>query len=460
MESSAVRTDIFAHVSHRQDEAIKAEIQFLKPAEIAAMFKEIDDFEDQAYFFQLIPAELETEVFDYLNVNQQLALLNSFDEAHKRFILNTMSPDDRTTLFSTVNSRDSVRFINLLDVENRTVALNLLGYPINSTGRLMTPWYIAVQKNWTVQETLDYIRKFGKTSETLNHIYVTDPEGHLIDDIIVSEFLLASPNEKVEALMDYKFLALDSYGDQETDVDVFRKNNRIALPVVNREGILVGIVTVDDILDVVNEENTEDIQKLGGSEPLDAPYLEISLMSLYKKRVVWLIVLFIGEMLTASAMGAFQDEIAKAVVLSLFVPLIISSGGNSGSQAATLIIRAMALGEIKIKDWYRVIKRELITGALLGVSLGIIGFLRIALWSLFSNIYGPHWMLVGITVGFTVIGVVLWGTISGSMLPLLLKRCGLDPATSSAPFVATIVDVTGLVIYFSIAMFILKGTVL
>jgi magnesium transporter len=237
-------------------------------------------------------------------------------------------------------------------------------------------------------------------------------------------------------------------------------NNRTALPVTDTDNILLGIVTVDDILWIANEEYTEDIQKIGGTEALDEPYLDINIFRLVKKRVSWLVILFLGEMLTATAMGFFEHAIEKAVVLALFIPLIISSGGNSGSQASTLIIQAMALGEVTIADWWRVMRRELLSGLLLGLTLGLIGFMRIYIWTMFSPIYGPHWILVGFTVGMALVGVVLWGSLAGSMLPLLLKKLGADPATSSAPFVATLVDVTGLIIYFSIAVIIMKGTLL
>jgi magnesium transporter len=260
--------------------------------------------------------------------------------------------------------------------------------------------------------------------------------------------------------MDRKYLALHVNDDQETATSIFRKNNRAVLPVIDDGGILLGIVTIDDILRVESEEATEDIQKIGGTEALDEPYMNTPLFELIKKRAGWLVILFLGEMLTATAMGFFEDEISRAVVLALFIPLIISSGGNSGSQASTLIIRAMALGEINFKDWWRVMRREILSGLALGSILGLIGFLRIAIWSQFTPIYGPHWLLLGITVAITLLGVVLWGTLSGSMLPLLLKKMGADPATSSAPFVATMVDVTGLVIYFLVASLLLRGTLL
>ncbi|HEY0175461.1 MAG TPA: magnesium transporter, partial [Pedobacter sp.] len=284
--------------------------------------------------------------------------------------------------------------------------------------------------------------------------------GVLLDDIRIREILLADPQVPIVALTDNRSIALNANDPQEEAINVFRMNNRVALPVTDDNNVLLGIVTVDDILWIANEEYTEDMHKIGGTQALDEPYLDMPIFGLFKRRIGWLVVLFLGEMLTATAMAHFEADIAKAVVLAMFVPLIISSGGNSGSQASTLIIQAMALGEITIGDWWRVMRRELISGLLLGVVLGCIGFLRIFAWTLFSNMYGPHWMLIGITVGVALVGVVLWGSLAGSMLPLLLKKLGADPATSSAPFVATLVDVTGLIIYFSVAVMFLTGVLL
>jgi magnesium transporter len=311
-----------------------------------------------------------------------------------------------------------------------------------------------------VREVLDYIREHGQDSETLNVIYIVDDRGKLVDDIRIREFLLKPLDTKVSDLMDENFIALNVTDSQEEAVNVFRKYDRNTMPVIDSSGVLVGLVTIDDVLDVAEEEATEDIQKFGGMEAMEEPYMRIPLWRMVRKRATWLVILFIGEMLTASAMGYYEGAIAKAVVLALFLPLIISSGGNSGSQASMLIIRAMALGEVTLRDWWRVMRKEVIAGLLLGCVLGVIGFLRVAIWAQFSNIYGPHWLLIAWTVGIALIGVVLWGSLSGSMLPFILRAFGADPATSSAPFVATLVDVTGLVIYFSIALVILRGAML
>jgi magnesium transporter len=300
----------------------------------------------------------------------------------------------------------------------------------------------------------------GKDSETIDVIYVVDDRGIFIDDIRIREIILANPEKEIRDVIDNRYIALNVNDPQEAASEAFKMNNRVALPVLDNNNILLGIVTIDDVLWITQEESAEDITKIGGTEALDEPYLEIPLVKLFKKRVVWLVVLFLSEMLTATAMSYFEDEIAKAVVLALFVPLIISSGGNSGSQASTLIIQAMALGEIRISDWWRVIRRELLSGMMLGTVLGIIGFTRVMLWNQIFHTYGVHSFLIASTIGISLIGVVLWGTIAGSMLPIVLKKFGADPATSSAPFVATLVDVTGLVIYFSVAFVIMRGILL
>ncbi|HRD54963.1 MAG TPA: magnesium transporter, partial [Parachlamydiaceae bacterium] len=357
--------------------------------------------------------------------------------------------------------RDTLKeFLKLLSNEERSITLKLLGFPEYSVGRLMTTDYIAIKDDWSVSEVLNYVRKYGHYSETIEVVYIINNQGVLLDDIDLRTFLFAPPKEKVSTLNDHKFIALNAYEDQEAAIPLFQKYGRSALPVINNQGILLGIVTADDVLNLIREEDTEDMQKLAGLEALDMPYMQTPFLELMQKRGVWLIVLFFGEMLTTTAMSYYQNEIAKALVLTLFLPLIISSGGNSGSQASTLIIRALALKEISIRDWWRVMRREIFSGLFLGAILGIIGFFRIILWSHFTDIYGPFPGLVAFSVGLSLIGVVLWGTLAGSMLPLLLSFLKIDPATSSAPFVATLVDVTGVIIYFSIAYLVLQGTLL
>jgi magnesium transporter len=416
--------------------------------------------EERVLVFRILPRRQAATTFAYLTAGEQNALLHAMASEEAAALLNHMAPDDRTMFLEELPAEATRQLLTLLTPEERAEAVQLLGYPANSVGRLMTPHYVAVKEAWTVGQVLDYVRTHGEDSETLNVLYVVDDEGLLIDDIRIREFLLTEPSGTVGHLMDRRFVALKATDDQEMAVKVFRAEDRTALPVTDSAGILIGIVTVDDMLDVAEREATEDLQRFGGSEALDEPYMHIRFGRMLQKRAGWLTALFLGEMLTATAMGAFEREIERAVVLALFVPLIISSGGNSGSQASTLVIRALALGEVTLRDWWKVMRREFAAGLALGGILGTIGFLRITIWSAFSTIYGPHWFLVAVTVSLALVGIVLWGTLVGSLLPFGLRRLGFDPAASSAPFVATLVDVTGLVIYFSVGIVVLRGTLL
>jgi len=428
-------------------------------SDVADLVYEYPDYEGQ--IIANMSVHRAASVFKILEFPVQKRIIQELPPSNTAELLNELPADDRTDFLEGLPSNVVRELIKLLNPDERKITLSLLGYPENSIGRLMTPDYVYVYPENTIEEVFATIRKYGKDSETINAIYVINNKGELLDDIRIREFILNPPHKKVAELMDDRVVALNVLDDQETASDIFKMNNRVALPVVSKSNKLLGIVTIDDVLWVASEEFSEDMQKIGGTEALEQPYLEMPILKLFRKRIVWLVILFLGEMLTATAMGYFQDEIARAVVLALFVPLIISSGGNSGSQASTLIIQAMAVGEITIADWWRVMRREIISGLLLGSVLGLIGFLRILIWSqLFPHLYGIHYLFIGITVGISLMGVVLWGTLSGSMLPIILKKSGADPAVSSAPFVATLVDVTGLIIYFSVAFAILKGTLL
>ena len=429
------------------------------PPMIVAMIKPLTGVE-QAIVIRVLPRKIAAATFEFLNRPERERLLKAMGQEQVAAILNDMAPDDRTGLLEESPAAVTKQLLTLLSPEEHRVALALLGYPKGSIGRLMSPHFVAIKQTWNVQQVLDYVREHGQDSETLTVLYVVDDAGLLIDDIRVREFLLAPPAKLVSDIMDHRFVTLTATDSEHAAIGVFLKEDRKALPVTDTTGVLIGIVTIDDVLKVAEAEATREIQKIGGSEAFDEPYMSITFWRMVKKRAGWLVILFLGEMLTATAMGFFQGEIEKAVVLALFVPLIISSGGNSGSQATTLVIRALALGEVALRDWWRVMRREVFAGLALGSILGTIGFLRIAGWSQFSTIYGPHWLLVGLTVGVSLIGIVMWGTLAGSMLPFILRRAGLDPATSSAPFVATLVDVTGLVIYFSVGYLFLKGTLL
>jgi magnesium transporter len=411
--------------------------------------------------FQHLDAKNAAKSFKFIRKKKQHSIINALPEAKAAEILNAMQPDDRTAFLSELPGSSVKELLKVLTPELRAKTLELLGYPEESVGRLMTPDYVTIKMSETCTDVLHYIRGRGKATETLNWLFVIDEKGVLIDDINIKDFLVVDPATHVSELMDYQFIALDVNAPQKDAIKVFRNNSRYALPVTDERGVLLGIVTLDDVLRLAETEDTREIQKIGGSEALDEPYTTISFASLIRKRAGWLIILFLGEMLTATAMGHFEGEISKAVVLALFIPLIISSGGNSGSQASSIIIRAMALGEIGFRDWWRVMRREVLSGLVLGTILGIVGFLRIGIWQQFGlQVYGEHWLKVAITVFLSLIGVVMWGTLSGSMLPLILKKLGADPAASSAPFVATLVDVTGLIIYFTVAFVIMRGTLL
>lgn len=446
-------------LAQNDKEKLKEFLDNLNISEAAELIGEVDEDAGPA-IIEILNLNRAVNVFRILDFPEQERIIKKLSAERVSALINNLPPDDRTALFSELHGDAVKKLIILLQPEERKMALELLGYNEDSVGRLMTPDYITVKEHWKVSRVLSHIRRYGKNSETIDVLYVIDDKGVLIDDLRIREILLVDPETLVSELMDGRLIALHTNDPQEEAINIFKMNNRVALPVVDDDDILLGIVTVDDILWIAQEEYSEDIQKIGGSEALDEPYLDVPILELVKKRIGWLVILFVGEMLTATAMGFFEKQIAKAVVLALFVPLIISSGGNSGSQASTLIIRAMALGEVTLADWWRVMRRELFSGLFLGLTLGIIGFLRIYAWTLFTDIYGPHWLLVGVTVGMALVGVVLWGSLAGSMLPLLLKRIGTDPATSSAPFVATLVDVTGLVIYFSVALAFMKGILL
>ncbi|MFN8253505.1 MAG: magnesium transporter [Ferruginibacter sp.] len=428
-------------------------------SDVAELIYENDAFEGQ--IIAHLSIHRAASVFKILELPAQKRIIKNLPPFKTAELLNELPPDDRTAFFEELPSNAVRELVKTLNPDERKVTLSLLGYPENSVGRLMTPDYVYIYEHDSVEDVLNTIRKYAKNSETIDVIYVINEKGELLDDIRIKDFILAPPEKKVNEMMDHRFIALHAEDDQEVANEAFKMNNRVALPVVSRSNKLLGIVTIDDVLWVAEEEYSEDIQKIGGTEALDEPYLEMPLFKLFKKRIGWLVVLFLGEMLTATAMGYFEGEIQKFVVLALFIPLIISSGGNTGSQASTLIIQAMAVGEITVASWWRVMRRELIQGVMLGSVLGIIGFIRVLAWAkIVPGVYGPHEIRVAFTVGFALLGVVLWGTISGSMLPIVLKKAGADPAVSSAPFVATLVDVTGLVIYFSVAFLFLKGILL
>ena len=461
MEQASLFDRFEALISKEDTLEIRAFLNDQNISEVAELINEYPDYADRIIANMAIHRA--ASVFKILDISQQKDIVKELPSAKTAELLNELPADDRTDFLEELPKAAIRDLIKLLDPEERKITLSLLGYPEDSVGRLMTPDYVYVYQHNTVQDTFDTIRKHAKNSETIDVIYVINELGELIDDIRIRDVILASPDKTMEEIVDGRIVSLNVQDDQEHASQVFKMNNRVALPVVDDNNILLGIVTIDDMLWVANEEFSEDMQKMGGTEALNEPYLDIPFFTLIKKRAGWLVLLFFGELFTATAMAYFSDELSKALILSIFVPLIISSGGNSGSQASTLIIQAMAVGEVYIEDWWRVMRREILSGLTLGGILGFIGYFRIALWhqlmsrGVIQDIYGEHWSLIGLTVGFSLMGVVLWGTLTGSMLPLVLKKLGADPAVSSAPFVATLVDVTGLIIYFSMAWVFLHG---
>jgi magnesium transporter len=411
--------------------------------------------------FQALDPNHAAKAFKLLQNEQQEEVIKALPEEKAAELLNALQPDDRTAFLEELPKSHVKELLKVLTPERRTETLELLGFKEGSVGRLMTPDFLEITKEQTCQEVLAVIRQRGQATETLNWLFVVDESGVLIDDINIKDFLVVDPSTLVSQIMDYQFLALNVNDSQKAVINIFRNNSRYALPVTDDAGVLLGIVTLDDVLRLAEEEGTREIQKIGGSEALDEPYTTISFSRLVRKRAGWLVILFLGEMLTATAMQGYEGELDKWLVLSLFIPLVISSGGNSGSQASSIIIRAMAVGEIRFRDWWRVMRREILSGLTLGIILGIVGFLRISLWQELHTLhvltfsYGEHWIKVALVVFFALIGVVMWGTFAGAMLPLLLKKLGADPAASSAPFVATLVDVTGLIIYFSVGSIIM-----
>ena len=435
--------------------------KFLDDQNISAVAELVSEFPE--YDSQIIAnmsVHRAVSVFKILDLAEQKRIIQELPANTTANLLNELPADDRTDFLEELPSNVVRELIKLLDVDERKITLSLLGYPEYSIGRLMTPDYVYVYPWNTIEEVFATIRKYGKDSETINVIYVINELGELLDDIRISDFILNAPDKNVSELMDDRFISLHPEDDQESAAEIFKMNNRVALPVISNTNQLLGIVTIDDVLWVASEEFSEDMQKMGGSSALEEPYLDVPIFRLYKKRIIWLLILFIGETLTIAAMSNFQKTLEQVLVLSTFIPLIISSGGNSGSQAAALIIQALALGEITVMDWWRIARREIKSGLLMGITLGFVGFLIVLTGHLTLDVFGEHYIRIAFAIGTAIVGVVVWGTIMGSMLPLLLKKLGADPAASSTPFIATLVDVTGLLIYFGTAFLLLKGVLL
>ncbi len=411
--------------------------------------------------FKLLARTDAEDLFLGLGPDDQAELIGELPPVEKRSWIRLLALDDMADLIQRVPVDHRMELLMLLDEINRQEVMGLLAYAEDEAGGVMNPRYIRLRPDMSVEEAIRYMRAQARTPiETIYYAYVLDYDSTLLGVVSFRELLLATPDKKVREIMKTDLVSVHDESDRETVSSLCSDHGLMAIPVLDEQGRMKGIVTYDDIVDVVQKEATEDIQKLGGMEALGAPYFKISFAQMIKKRAGWLTVLFLGEMFTATAMANFEDQIAQAVVLALFIPLIISSGGNSGSQASTLIIRSLALREIRLKDWFRVLWRELASGLVLGSCLGFIGLLRIIIWQRYSPIYGIHYMKIALTVAVSLVGVVVWGTMAGAMLPFILRKAGFDPASASAPLVATLVDVTGLVIYFSVAQVILRGTLL
>jgi magnesium transporter len=455
-----IRPDIQELIRDKRWAVLRDALSEFDPSDIAEILMAVPD-EDDVAIFRLLPRDLAGRVFSYLPLDHQENLIRGLSSDQMRQILDGMTPDDQARLLEELPAEVTRRLLETLSPEELRAARDLLGYPPETAGRYMTPRYVALRPDMTASEALEHVRRTGRGQETLNILYVLDAAGKLLEEVRLGSLVMADPNAKVADIEDRRVVSIPATTDRKEVLRVFKKYDRVALPVTDRDGHMLGIITADDVLDVSEQEATEEIHKIGGMEALDAPYLDVGYLRMVWKRGGWLSALFLGEMLTATAMGHYEDELAKAIVLTMFIPLIISSGGNSGSQAATLIVRSLALTELRLRDWWRVFARELRSGLTLGAWLGFIGFVRITVWQVVGWAhYTDHYLLVALTVWVSLIGVVTFGSLAGSMLPLVLRRLGFDPATSSAPFVATLVDVTGLVIYFTVALLILRGTLL
>jgi magnesium transporter len=457
--------DLLERIRLRLDESfagIGEVVAELQPADVADLVNQLTR-QEAAAVMSMLAVPRAVEVCDQPTLRRRSAILDQMEPGRAAQILEGLSADQRTEIVRGMGEVARRRLLPKLTPYVRAEVERLLQYPPHSAGGIMTTEFVRLDPSWTVADCLQHVRLVAREKESIYAAYVMEPAaGRLLGSVSLRDLVMADPGQPVEKIMRRKPVTVNVLDDQEVVAAKIAKYNLLAVPVLESDGSVVGFVTVDDVVDVLIEEGTEDALKMGAVEAgaTDEPYTTTPFWALVRRRAGWLLVLFLSEMLTATAMGRFEEEIARAVVLALFVPLIISSGGNSGSQAASLIIRALAVGEVGLRDWWRVMRREILSGLVLGGILGLVGFVRISAWALVANMYGPHWPLIAATVWVSLIGVVLWGTLAGSMLPLLLKRVGLDPAVSSAPFVATLVDVTGIVIYFEVAAQILRGTLL
>ncbi len=457
--------ELAQHIRHHltvDPAGIADHLTALPDADVADVLNDLRSAEAAAVL-DLLPEPRRVRVLAQPTLRRRWAIVEDLDPAKAAALLNRLPADQRTEIVRHFNPHECNRLLPQLDPNARAEVERLLQYPDRSAGGIMTTEFVRLEPDLTAGQALDRIRQVARDRDNVYACYVLDPAGKLLGAVSLRDLVVADPARPVAEIMRRNPVSVNVTEDRVEAARKIGKYNLLAVPVLEADGRAVGFVTVDDVIDVMIEEQTEDVLRMAAVEPgaLDEPYMLTPLPRMVRKRATWLVILFLGEMLTATAMGYFEDEIARATVLAMFIPLIISSGGNSGSQATSLIIRALALQEIRLRDWWRVMRRELASGLALGVILGVIGMLRITVWSLiWPTMYTVHWPLVGLAVALALVGIVLWGTVAGSMLPFILKRLGMDPATSSAPFVATLVDVTGLVIYFTVAFVVLHGTLL
>jgi magnesium transporter len=455
-----IAPEIGQMIARNQWREVRDALSTLEPADVADIIDGIEPIEEAAVAFRLLPRDLAGEVFSYFPPDHQERLLTLLGEQRALQVIESMRPDDRVAVLDELPLEIAHSLVRRLSPEQRKLTQAILGYDENSVGRLMTPDYVRVKPSWNVARALDHIRRYGKDAETVHWVFVIDESGKLIDDIHIRSLLLADPARTIESLMDHEYLTLQATDDREEAVRMMNKYDRTALPVIDSKGLLVGIVTVDDAADVAEEEATEDVHKLGGLEALDQPYMATPFGQMVQKRGIWLAGLFLMQLFTIGVMSFFDEQLDRAVVLAVFVPLIISSGGNTGTQAASLVVRAIALGEVSFSDWWHVASKELRTGLVLGSALGVLGVLTVLGLDFAGLVRSGHAARLAFTVGTAVVGIVIWGTLIGSLLPIILQRLGLDPATSSSPLVATLMDISGLTIYFVVAVLVLRGTLL
>jgi len=432
-------------INQKDLKPIKSLLDELTPQDIAGLLHDVSD-KDIILLFRLIPSNKVADVFSELDPSLQEYILTHFADKEIKDIILELDPDDRTALFEELPGELTQKLLNFLPPEERKKALNLLGYPEDSVGRLMTPDYVAVRPDWTIQKCFEHIKKFGRDAETIDMIYVVDDNWKLIDDIPIRRFILAENEQIVEEIMDYFFVSISAYEDQEKAYELVKKYNLTALPVVDRKGVLVGIVTIDDLIDIQEEEIDEDFQKASAISPVEESYLFSTPLNLYKKRIGWLLILLITDFLSSSIIAHFENAIKAVIALAFFIPILIDSGGNIAAQSSTLVIRALATGELTIRNWFNVVKKELFIGLLIGLTLGIILYVRGFFWR-----GGPT---IGMVVAFSMVAITIWANLLGSLLPIILTKLKLDPAVISSPLLTTVVDSTGLIIYFTLAQFV------